>query len=544
MSLVISTLFPVQAFAQQELVQAQGSLGFVQALAPDQIDVSGAGTGLQLAWPEISGATDIALSEARVTLYPPANADTGQSLGQVRGSYSGDRCDVKIPDGPRPIRSLYLRRLRIEEQVEGETRVTRLRNQQSLENAGLRLAVAVEAGSVLAPVSLAVPRIEGNPLGADGKTVPPYTTPPLLDGARYDSYRLTLPDVSADKLWLMLVEGSDPDDFTPVPFKLDDVSVRADPSPLDVSLLDADGAPFYTGSGPVRSPVTVDVRNAVGRALDAALAAKAQPAVTLSVSARTPGKLGTFGIIASGEVQRIVDDKIAVTLEGDPVTAKVPGPPLDARRPSSARADIVIDHAGLRLHEASDATVTRAGGETGPVVSMTHTVWRALPAMALRGEVLRRVGLVGYGLEAATLSLRVLGAGPDGARIAPPDLAKGQCEIAAPDLKALQRPKVHWIDLGEGVEVDQPIGFEVSAVSGRFLWIAADETPRVRLAVAHTLSGGESVQIGTQALTLTGARTDLPGASISGAVFQSAPEVSSAHFLTLTLSRLTLGYAP
>jgi hypothetical protein len=175
---------------------------------------------------------------------------------------------------------------------------------------------------------------------------------------------------------------------------------------------------------------------------------------------------------------------------------------------------------------------------------MTHTVWRALPAMALRGEVLRRVGLVGYGLEAATLSLRVLGAGPDGARIAPPDLATGRCEIAAPDLKAPQRPKVHWIDLGGGVAVDQPIGFEVSAVSGRFLWIAAGETPRVRLAVAHTLSGGETLKIGTQAFALTGARTDLPGASISGAVFQSAPEVSSAHFLTLTLSRLTLGYAP
>lgn len=500
-----------------------------------QIDVTVAGTPLQLDWPQVSGATEVALDSARVTLLPPAGAGAGLNLGDLRGAFSGQRCTVTIPDGPRPVRALHLAGLRL-----NDADSTPLPRQSALTGAAppVRLAVAAKLGGVLAPVGYAVPHIGPSP------SQPPYVTPPLLAGASYSDDVLVLPDVMADELQIMVVTGSAPEDFAPVSFALDRVSARAGPSPLDVSLLDGTGAAFYTGTGPITAATTVDAKNAVQRALEAAIKDGAQPSITLNVTGRTPGQLGTYGIIASGEVRRVFDDKIAVTLDGDAVTPGLPGAPLDARVPSSATADVVVEHAGLRLHDLSDAVPAGAGGQSGPVLTMEAPIWRPLPPQAMRGEVLRRIGLVGLGLTATTLSLRVLAAGPDGAMIAPPDLANGTCEIPAPDLSNPQHPQVYWCDLDAEVGIDRAIGVEVTAQTGRFLWIAEGGVPLLRFAVRHDLAGGETVRIGSHAIAITDPRTTLNAEALTPAVFVAPPVIDSAHFLTLTLSRLTLGYAP
>lgn len=536
MMMVISTLLP--GAMPTGIAIGGHQTGFLlpelQTIAT-QIDVTADGTPLRLDWPRVSGATEVALTSARITLLPPTGAGAGLDLGDLRGAFSGERCTVTVPDGPRPVRALRLAGLRLE-----DADATPLPRKSALTGAPtpVRLAIAVKLGGVLAPVGYAVPHIGPSP------SQPPYVTPPLLAGASYADNVLTLPDVMAEELQIMVVTGSDPEDFAPVSFALDGVSGRAALSPQDVSLLDGTGAAFYSGAGPITAATTVDAKNAVQRALEAAIKDGAQPSITLKVTGRTEGKLGTFGIVASGEVRRVFDDKIAVTLEGGAVTPAIPGAPLDPQTPFSATADVVVEHAGLRLHDLSDPVPAAAGGQFGQVLTMEAPLWRPLPPMAMRGEVLRRIGLVGFGLTPATLGLRVLAAGPGGAMIAPPDLATGTCEIAAPVLTTPQKPQVFWCDLGEGVEIDRAIGIEVTARTGRFLWIANGDRPLLRFAVTHDLVGGETVRIGSHALAITAPRTTLNAQALTPAVFTSPPVIDSTHFLTLTLSRLTLGYAP
>lgn len=537
--LVVSTLQPSLALQTEVQGVLQQALVLPELLtAATQIDVPAEGTPLRLDWPPISGATEVALDSARVTVVPPFGADAGLNLGHLKTGHSGTVCKVVIPDAPRVVRSLYLSALRLTDSNE-----TPLPDRDALQSTAdgkdpMRLAVAVKQGGVLAPIGYAVPHIGPSPAN------PPYAIPPLLSGASYDSYRLSLPDVLADELHIMVVTGDAPEDFTPVDFKLKYVSAMAAPSPLDITLNDANGAPFYTGSGPIVASTAIDAKNAVQRALEAAIDAGDDPSVELTLTARTVGKLGTYGIVASGEVRRLFDDKISVTLEGAGVTPTFPGAPLDTRTPNSATADVVIEHAGARRHELSDALPSGTGGHSGQVLSMDAPLWQPLLPQAMRGEVLRRVGIIGYGLDAASLSLRVLGASPDGSLVAPPDLATGTCEIDAPDLKVPQPPCVHWFDLGEGVMVDQPIGLEVTAQSGRFLWIEAAGRLLAQFAVAHTLQGGEVLRIGNQTLPITDARTTLNGHALTPGNFARPPSITSDHFLTLTLSRLTLGYAP
>ena len=536
MKMVVSTLQPRVMLAEAAMMAPQLGIMVLPELLTiaTQIDVSSAGTSLRLDWPQVAGATEVALESARVTLVPPYGQDAGLDLGHLRGAFSGPRCTLTIAGAPRQMRSLRLSGLRL-----NDSDATPLPDHAALSARGLRLAVAVKSGGVLAPVSLAVPHIAPSP------SQPPYVLPPLLAGASYSGNTLILPDVLCEELRIMVVQGDAPEDFAPQSFTLDYISGRAAPSPLDITMLDADGAPLYTGTGPIVASTAIDAKNAVQRGLEAGIASGAAPSVELRLTSRTTGKLGTYGIVATGEVRRVFSDKIRVDLTGDPVVPTFPGVPLDPRQPDSATADLVIEHKGLRLHDLSDSRPAGTGGHGGIVVGMEGPAWRALPPEGLRGETLRRVGLVGYGLEAARLNLRVLGATPDGSKVAPPDLATATTDIPSPDLTAAQPPEIIWFDLGDGLTVDQPIGVEVTAQSGRFLWIAGEGgQPLLRYAVAHPLTGGETLQIGGQTLHITDARTMHNVCTLHAREFAAPPTVQSAHFLTLTLSRLTLGYAP
>lgn len=530
MNIIVSTLTP--AFHLQAAAADLSQIA--KSPTPPQIDIDNNGTELLLNWPEISGATNIALDGASISFYPPTGMTAGLNLGDLKGLHSGEKCKIAIPGGPRPVRSLYLSSLRLNDGSD-----TLLPDKSALTNAGRRLAVAVELDGVIAPVSLAVRGIGGKPSNG-----PPYTTPPLLQGASYSNYRLNLPDVMANALHLMLVQNDDPEDFDPVSFAFDNASGYASPSPQDLILFDADDAPFYAGAGPITAPITIDATNAVQRALEAAINDAEKPSVRLVATSRTPGQVGSFGISAAGEVQRVFDNKIAVTLTGTETLTTIPGAPLDAQHPSSATCDLVIIHDGVRLHEISDELPKATGGLTGPVVSTDTAVWHPLPPMAMRGEVLRRVGIIGYALQPATLSLRVLGAGPNGAVIAPPNLMQADMDVTIAAPKSAKSPQVIWFDLGNGIPVDQAIGFEVSAVTGRFLWVDANGGPLVQMAVSHELTGDETVMIGSSAFTLIGARTTLNGTTLKPADFTSPPLIASDHFVDVTLSRLTLGYAP
>jgi hypothetical protein len=160
-------------------------------------------------------------------------------------------------------------------------------------------------------------------------------------------------------------------------------------------------------------------------------------------------------------------------------------------------------------------------------------VTRTLPPLALRGEQITRVGLVGFCDPGTALLMRIVAAGSATALGAP--------GVTSPDPGT--RPGVVWVDLPAPVTVDVAVAIEVSASAGRFFWVG-DPQPLVRIVVADPDPAGRPVVLGDVALftlpepELHAVRVALPPAPFTGDTLVLA----SALFCTVEITDVELRY--
>lgn len=487
---------------------------------PETLDA--AGLERPVSWRLPAGASEVRVDAASLRIAPTLGGP-GRNLGEVAGRATGSTgLTLAVPGGLGRVRRLHLEGL--------ERAGTRLRSTADL--GGLRLVVAPAVGTqVQAPV-VAVPALPAR-----------NALPAQLGGGSFSEGVLGLPDVAASALRLTLVEGGAPEDFVAQPFDVERVTLWVAPNPGDVEVADGTGAPQWSLPGPLATTVEVDLAAAVERNLAAAL--PAGPLRTrATVTAGAPGS-AVVSLSVSGAVVRVVKDRAAVELAGQPAALPVGGPALDARAPISVTADVGVTHHGVGLHAVSDVVPAAAGGLGGPLVGDTPVV-RALPPEALVGFEVRRIGVVGWAVGATDL---VVGLVPVRAG-APGGPAGGGPGVELPGGAARLEgrpgsspPAVVWVDLPVPVAPGAGVGVSVTAVRGRFRWVAAPH-PLV-LVAATTAPEGRQVRIGGRAIGLTGPDTTLPGLPLAPADFAGRPPaVASDQFLTLSVSNLRLEYAP
>jgi hypothetical protein len=261
--------------------------------------------------------------------------------------------------------------------------------------------------------------------------------------------------------------------------------------------------------------------------------AAAEASITLK--GKTAGRLRGSAIAVQGHLQRTFTDKVKTAFEGNRQT--LPLGALDARAPSSVRADVSIVHEGLRLHPLSRAVPQASGGLSGRVVGAAPAV-QQLPPEALRGEVLLRVGVAGFA-SSGSLSLRLLEGAGEKAGTAIPDTF-AQADVTATQSAA--EPAVTWLHLNKPFAVDRRFSVELTAAD-RFLWVEGEGQPVLLFAVAADPGG--SVSIAGKSFAIAGERTDMTGQTLPAAPFAGGPvQAETDQFCRLTLSNLRLRYAP
>lgn len=499
-------------------VPAEHQVAVAALVPPETLDAG----GLQRAvtWRLPAGASEVRVDSASLRIAPTTGGP-GRNVGQVSGRRSGTtELTLTVPGGPGRIRRLHLQGL--------EHAGTPLRSATDLDD--LRLVVApVIGGQVQAPV-VAVPAL--GPVNA---------LPAQLVGGSFSDGVLRLPDVAAATVRLTLVRGGAPEDFLPEPFDIERVTLWVAPQPGDLEVADGTGATQWSVPGPLTTTAGVDLRAAVERHLTAAL-----PDGPLQTHARvSAGATGSAAVMLSvtGAVVRAPSGRIPVELEGRARDLPVGPPSLEPRAPWSVTADVGVTHHGMGLHPVSDPVPGAAGGLGGPLVGDVAVV-RALPPEALVGFQVRRLGVVGWpvGPTELVVGLVRLRAGAGGA----PAPAATEPPGAATSLEGragTSPPELVWVELPSPSTPAGGVGVAVTAVRGRFRWVAAPH-PLVLVAVT-TLPEGRQVRIGATTLDLTGSDTVLTGVPLVPADFAGqAPSVASDQFVTVTVSNLRLEYQP
>ncbi len=510
-----------------EPVETVQVVGLPTLLATWSVDSQGA--GFDVSWPDISGATAVEVDAASLTVYPLAGGSSGRSLGTLVGALEGTEAVVTVPDGPVPLRSLHLEGLEV---FDGDWLA--VRDGGDLPD-GWRVAVSVPQGDGFSAPAFAVPPLDLNR----------GVIPSMLAGGSLEDRVLRLPDVDAARVRLQVLSGDFPDGLQPRQFRVDSISARAAPEPVDLEAVDASGQTVWRQRGRLAAPTTIDLRAPLKRALEAAIAAGDGPRTTITVKSGKPGQVRTAGVAAAGRVLRRFTDKVVAECDGDDAPLPLPAPPLDTRAPARAAGDVVIRHRGLRLHPLSDAVPDRPGDLRGPVLAGNAAVVRVLPPQALRGETLRRIGLVAVVRDLAELSIRVLevvGDQPAG----PLGTAHATTTVEPVDGFAAARPRVVWVELPDPLNVDRSIAVEASVAAGRIHWVALDDgAPRIRFAVTCADPAGETIRFAGHTLELTGPRTQLLRQDLAPAAFRGVPPVvSTDQFCDVVVTNLTLEYTP
>ena len=499
--------------------------GMAYTLVPPLVDVPADGLALPFDWGAAITGTD------RVELAPltlEVQADTapdfaGYSLGELGARAENGEVIVNVPAG-RLIRALHLADLASED-------VT-LASQQQLTDAGRRLIVRTRdaSGAWGAPV------VAVRPVDAQG------AVPATLTGASFDNGVLRLPDL-AGPLRLAVVENGSPADFAVHAATVGTVSGWAAPTPVDLTLLGPDGATLWAFPGPMPGSVgqTLDVSVAVAAAVEKLRASGAQISGSLRLTSRFPCKVRMRLSDVVGNLVRTLPGATKLELAGEAVALPL-ATPLPPATPASVIADVTVTYRGMRLADVSDAMPT-TGTHHGVVVRQDRVV-RALPPLALRGETVSRIGLVGSCPEPAALLVRLIA--DAGGAPSPAGNALGAPGTANVD--ASSGVGVVWIDLPEPVRIDVPAAIEVSAGSGRFHWIA-DPDPLVRIVVLDPDPGGRPVVLGgVTLLTLDGPvlgalRAALPPTAFMGPAFAGqSPLVASALFCEVEVTDVELRY--
>ncbi len=521
-------LAPATAFSQVMVLAADSVAAVSRTVLTPTIEVPPTGVDFGFDWgPHLAGTDSLEVEPVAVEVVADDASDfAGYPLGELATKVSGtSELRVTVPPG-RQIRALHLSGLKSEDVV--------FTSEQELAAAGRRLTASVRdpRGGWASPV-VSVP-----PVGRHGQI------PPTLVGASFAGAVLRLPDLAGD-IRISIVDGDTPDTFSAHALSVGTVVGWAAPTPVDLTLTGPDGTVLWTFPGPM-PPGTrqeTDIAVAVAAAAEAQRSAGQAIAGALTLTSTYPSRVGFRVGAVRGRLIHTMPGTTTATLAGEPVPLPLAAP-LPAAAPTTVVADVRVTYQGRRLAEISDP-LPPAGSRQGVVVRQ-DPVLRLLAPLALRGERVSRIGLIGRCPQPTALLVRLIPA-PAGAPQPAPGSGPAAQALGPPGTVTVEPSSdiaVIWVDLPEPVTIDQPVAIEVSAGSGSLYWVAEPD-PLVRIVVLDPDPAGRPIVLGGGTLLtvdqpqLRTDRATLPAAAFTG----TAPVLASALFCTVEITDAQLGYA-
>ena len=489
-------------------------------IPPRLVDVPADGLEFPFDWGAALPGTDrVELAPVTVDLQADRVSEFGgYPLGELGTQRSSGGVSVTARGGQR-LRALHLAGL-ISDNVE-------LRGNEQL-SAQRRLTVSLRdpRGGWAAP-TVSVP-----PVARQG------AIPETLTGAAFTNGVLQLPDLPGP-VRVAIVDGETPDKFTEHATTVQKVVGWAAPTPVDLTLTGPDGATLWSFAGalPEGAAQAPDVTVAVSSAVEALRAAGKPIAGSLRLTSKFACKVRFAVSPIEGDLVRALSGTTTIELAGEPISLPLDNP-LPPATPSVAVADVKVTYRGMRLADISDP-LPPIGAHRGVVVRADR-VLRTLPPLALRGEHVSRIGLVGYCPQPAALLVRLVPADatPESAPALAPIGTPGTAHVDAADSVG-----VIWVDLPEPVLVQRPVAIEVSAGSGVLHWVTGPD-PLVRIVVQDPDPGGRPIVLGGATLVtvdrpmIAASRASLPTAPFGA----DTPSLASALFCTVELTDGELRY--
>jgi hypothetical protein len=161
-------------------------------------------------------------------------------------------------------------------------------------------------------------------------------------------------------------------------------------------------------------------------------------------------------------------------------------------------------------------------------------VLRALPPLALSGQTVTRIGLVGVAPEPCELSVRLVR--PRSGEPLPGDPAVVR-------LVASAAVATVWAALPRAASPAEAVAVAVRTTKGRFFWTTdGDDVPRVRIAVLDPRPADRTITLGGVALPADPTAPHRAGVDLTACFTSSAPLFDSRLFYTVDLSDLTVRY--
>jgi hypothetical protein len=497
---------------------AEVSVSAIKLLRP-MVDVPAGGLEFPFDWgPVLAGTDRLELAPITIDVQADGASDFGgYSMGELATEVDNGRLVVRVPGGRR-VRALNLTGLKSEN-------VT-LRSEQDLTAAGRRLVVSLPdpRGGWAAPTA-SVPPVERQ--GA---------IPPTLTGASFADGVLRLPDLTGP-MRLAVVDGKTPNEFKDHAMTVGKTTGWAAPTPVDLALTGPDGATLWNWAGamPDGTAQRPDVTVPVSSAAEALRAAGSPITGSLTLTSKFPSKLRFTVSPVTGDLIRDLPGTATVELAGEPVPLPL-ATPLPPAAPSTVVADVKVTYRGRRLADVSDP-LPPAGAQRGIVVRQQR-VLRVLPPQALRGELVSRIGLIGFCPEPTALLVRLVAA-----TAAPESAPNAVGTPGTATVGATTTVGVIWVDLPEPIHVDQPVAIEVSAGTGAVYWVTGTE-PLIRIVVVDPEPGSRPIVLGgTTLLTVDQPVVGVQRAALPAAAFAAdAPVLASALFCTVELTDGELRY--
>lgn len=515
---VLTLLSPEQKTVRLDTVAVVGAQTQQIFVLPPIVEVPAEGLEFGFDWgPMLSGADRVELDPVTIEVQAVRAADfAGYPLGEL-ATGPGAELTVNVPAGRR-IRALKLTGLKADGRTFGSA--------DNLKVKGYRIMVSQRGAQGIWTPAVAVPPVDGS-----------GPIPPMLTGATFDNAVLRVPDLPGP-LRIAVVKGADPAEFEFLPLTVQHVYGWAAPVPVDLTLTGPDGATLWSFPGPLPegSAQQQDVTVALSAAVEKLRAAASPVAGSIKLTSKFPCQVRFRLTPVTGELIRELPGTATVELAGEPVGLPVDSP-LPQAAPTTVVADVRVTYNGSRLAEVSDQ-MPAVGAQRGVVVRQ-DAVLRVLPPLALRGEQISRIGLVGYCPQPSALLVRLVAAAPT-VRGTPAKVLGAPGTVSVDASTALG---VIWIDLPQPVRVEEAAAIEVSAGTGTLYWVA-DPDPLVRIVVVDPDPAGRPVRLGGHTLltvdqpSIAAVRASLPAEAFLGA----APVLASALFCTVEITDARLSY--
>lgn len=489
-----------------------------------KVTVSPGGHEVTLQWAPVSGATEIELDRAAVSIGPNAGLTTGTLTTSKKGSVY----ELVVPAHTR-VRSISLDTLRWVHTVDSESVKSALRTNSDLGNA-VRITVAAPDTQNQMVTRFAVPWVG-----------PRNGVPGQFGGAQLSNGVISFPEMSESRIQLGLVDQKAPEDWAAQSMELgSSVSASIVTVPAEVSLGGPDGTELWAFPGDYADVphANVSIVPQIRAAFEAALRAGDPIEAKLTLVAANEASIGFRVDGPSGALIRRFDSVAAVIMEGDPAPAALVAggdAPLAAEIPASASADITITYAGIRLLETIADKLPSPADVRGFVVR-SEPRRRILPPQALNGVSIARIGVIGRAPEACEVSVQLVDTAADNAPLGPPGVVQ---------LEAHDDIRTVWIEMPETDVCDSSVAISAKATRGRFFWCADGDTPLVRVAIHDPDPGGRPIDLGGVTVHSMAEETaQLRGVTLPASAFRNEVQsFESDLFVTIEMADLLLRYA-